>query len=77
MEALQAAGLTPMQVIVAATRNGALAMNRVADLGTIEPGRIADLIVLRADPLADIRNVRSIESVMRAGTLHRRSDLVF
>jgi imidazolonepropionase-like amidohydrolase len=68
MEALQAAGLKPMDVIVAATRNGALALGRLAELGTIERGKVADLIVLRADPAADIRN---------GGTVHRRSDLTF
>jgi len=77
MEALRAAGLTPMQVIVAATRNGALAMGRLADFGTIERGKIADLVVLRADPVADIRNVRAVELIVRGGTVHRRSDLTF
>jgi imidazolonepropionase-like amidohydrolase len=77
MEALHAAGLTPMQVIVAATRNSALAMGRLADFGTIERGKIADLVVLRADPLADIRNARTVELVVRGGTVHRRSDLTF
>jgi imidazolonepropionase-like amidohydrolase len=77
MEALHAAGLTPMQVIVAATRNGALAMGRLADFGTIERGKIADLLVLRADPVADIRNARTVELIVRGGTVHRRSDLTF
>lgn len=77
MEALHAAGLTPMQVIVAATRNGALAMGRLADFGTIERGKIADLVVLRADPVADIRNARTVELIVRGGTIHRRADLIF
>jgi imidazolonepropionase-like amidohydrolase len=69
MEEMQAAGLSPMDVLVAATRNGARAMGRQKDLGTVEPGKIADLIVLGADPTADIRNVRDVRYVMRAGAL--------
>lgn len=64
-----------MEVIVAATANGARAMGRLDDFGTIERGRFADLIVLRADPTTDIRNVREIELVVRGGVVHRRADL--
>jgi imidazolonepropionase-like amidohydrolase len=77
MEALQAAGLSPHEVLVAATRNGALAMGRVHDLGTVEAGKVADLLVLDADPTADIRNARRVVYVLRGGTVHRRSDLEF
>jgi imidazolonepropionase-like amidohydrolase len=69
MEEMQAAGLTPMEVLVASTRNGARAMGRERDLGTLEPGKAADLVVLGADPLADIRNIRQVRYVMRAGAL--------
>ncbi|HUE77569.1 MAG TPA: amidohydrolase family protein, partial [Longimicrobiales bacterium] len=75
MEAMQAAGMTPMEVLVAATQTGAAAMGRAEDLGTVEPGKIADLVVLGADPLADIRNVRAVEVVVRAGRILRRADL--
>ena len=77
MEAMQDAGLTPMDVLVASTRNGARAMGRGDDLGTIEAGKIADLVVLGADPLADIANVRRVEAVMRGGRLRDRSELEF
>ena len=77
MEALQRAGLTPMEVIVASTRNGALAMRRLADFGTVETGKIADLVVLSGDPTADIANVRRVELVVRAGVVHRRQDLEY
>ncbi len=77
MEAMQAAGLTPMEVLVASTRNGARAMGRERDLGTIERGKIADLVVLAADPTADIRNVRRIELVVRGGAVRRRAQLEF
>jgi imidazolonepropionase-like amidohydrolase len=69
MEAMQQAGLSPMDVLVAATRNGARAMGRERDLGTLEAGKFADLVVLGADPTADIHNVREVRYVMRGGAL--------
>ncbi|MBI4543067.1 MAG: amidohydrolase family protein, partial [Gemmatimonadetes bacterium] len=69
MEAMQAAGLPPAGVLLAATRDGARAMGRGRDLGTLEAGKIADLVVLGADPTADIRNVRDVRYVMRGGAL--------
>ena len=63
------AGLTPMQALVAATATGASLTPPVgeAEFGTIEVGKIADLVVLAADPLADIRNTLEIDRVMKAG----------
>ena len=75
MEAMQAAGLTPMQVLVASTQGGALAMGRQEALGTLAPGRAADLLVLGADPAADIRNMRKALQVMRAGVLRTVEEL--
>ena len=66
MELLVAAGLTPDEAISAATRNGALLL-RVDSLGLVAPGKVADLLVLTRDPLADIRNTLSIERVMLRG----------
>ena len=63
MELMVKAGMTPMQVLVAATGNAAKVMHIDAELGTLQPGRRADFVVLTADPLADIRNTRAIESV--------------
>ena len=62
MELMVKAGMTPMQTLVAATGNAAKVM-RLEEVGTLEPGKRADFVVLNADPLADIRNTRSIESV--------------
>lgn len=75
MEAMQAAGIPAADILVMATRNGARAMRRERDFGTLEAGRIADLLVLAQDPRADVRAFRSLTHVMRAGRLHRQSDL--
>ena len=63
------AGLTPMEVLVAATRNAARAMGREAELGTIEIGKAADLVALGADPLADVRNYQRVRWVMKGGVM--------
>ncbi len=77
MEAMVEAGLTPMEVIVASTLNGARAMRRDVEFGSVEAGKVADLVILRSDPLADIRALRTVEWVVRAGALHRRADLQY
>jgi imidazolonepropionase-like amidohydrolase len=60
-------GMTPSQAIVAATKNGALACRMQKDLGTIETGKLADLLLLDADPLADISNIRKLRTVFVEG----------
>jgi len=60
------AGLTPMQIITAATRSGAEFLG-ARDLGTLERGKWADLVVLDADPLSDLKNTRKISAVYIAG----------
>jgi imidazolonepropionase-like amidohydrolase len=66
------AGMTPMQVIVAATRNSA-AFLRVTDAGTLDPGMSADFMVLDANPLDDITNTRKISAVYLHGVPVDRS----
>jgi imidazolonepropionase-like amidohydrolase len=66
LETMVHAGLTPMQVIVAATKSGAEFL-QAKDLGTLEPSKWADLIVLTKNPVQDIRNTRTIETVYIAG----------
>jgi imidazolonepropionase-like amidohydrolase len=61
------AGLTPMQVLVSAASGAAKAMQISDQVGTLEPGKIADLVVLTANPLDDIRNTRKIDSVWLGG----------
>ena len=67
MEIMAKAGMTPMQVIVAATGGAARVTKVDPQIGTIEPGKWADLLVLNANPLDDIRNTRQIHSVWIGG----------
>jgi imidazolonepropionase-like amidohydrolase len=60
-------GMTPMQAIVAGTKNGAIACKMQKDLGTVEVGKIADLLVLDADPLASISNIRKLRTIVAEG----------
>ena len=75
MEAMQAAGLSASDIIVMATRNGARAMGRSQDFGTLEAGKIADLLILAEDPRRDVRAFRSVTHVMRAGRLSEQAAL--
>lgn len=75
LEAMQSAGLTPMQVLVAATRGGATAMGREKELGTVEKGKLADLLVLGADPTANAANFRQVRSVVRGGVMRSIAEL--
>ena len=67
LEEMVKSGLTPMQALVAATGGAAKAANIQQQLGTIAAGKQADLLVLNANPLTDIRNTRQIYSVWIAG----------
>ena len=66
-EMMAAAGMRPMDIIVSATKNAAAVMGKQADVGTLEKGKYADLVILDADPIADIKNTRKIYKVMKAG----------
>ena len=67
IEGLVELGMTPAQAIVAATRNGAAAARGLKDFGTIEAGKFADLVLLTANPLADIANIRKVALVLKDG----------
>jgi imidazolonepropionase-like amidohydrolase len=76
LEAMQASGLAPRDVLVAATGRAARALG-VDSTGTVVAGATADLVVLDADPLADIRNVRQIALVVRRGEVYTRHELEY
>src|SRR5688500_1549739 len=67
LELMARAGLSPKQVLASAARDAARCMRVDRDLGTLEPGKWADFVVLDADPLANVSNVRRISSVWIAG----------
>jgi imidazolonepropionase-like amidohydrolase len=64
-----------MQVLVASTRGGAQAMNRERDLGTIEKGKWADLVVLDADPTLTVASMRKLRYVVRGGVVRSLEEL--
>lgn len=70
MWALASGGMTSHQVLRAATLHGADAIGLDQDLGSIEPGKLADLLVLDANPLDDIRNTNTLRLVMKNGRLY-------
>ncbi len=67
LQLLVDAGLTPMQAIQAATKNNAEWLRQQDRVGTVEKGKIADMIIVNGDPLQDIRNTRKIEMVWKDG----------
>ncbi|MYJ18767.1 MAG: amidohydrolase family protein, partial [Gemmatimonadetes bacterium] len=68
-EGLVELGMTPMEAITSVTRNGAIASGMLDELGTLEAGKYADVLVLDADPLADIGNIRALGVVIRDGKI--------
>ncbi len=69
------AGLTPMEALQTATRNPARYLDRLADLGTVQKGKIADLVLLEANPLDDIKNTQRIAAVVSRGKLFDHATL--
>lgn len=75
LELLVEAGLSPMEALVAATGRAAKFLGREDEFGTVEMGKRADLLVLDANPALDIRNTRSLRTVIRAGVVVDREGL--
>ena len=69
LEYMVKAGLTPLQAITASTFLSAKFLRILAKTGTIEPGKDADLLIIDADPIADIRNTRTIVMVIKKGRI--------
>ena len=69
MQLLLASGLTPMDVIEAGTRNAAQVCGHGGELGTLEPGKLADVLILDGDPLADIETLSKVVVVMKGGQI--------
>lgn len=77
MEAMQTAGLHAADIIIMSTRNGAQAMQDEERFGTLQQGKVADLLILNSDPREDVRAFRDLDKVMRMGVLHNQVDLAY
>ncbi|WP_373494549.1 amidohydrolase family protein [Aquiflexum sp.] len=75
LELFVEAGFTPLEALQTATINPALYLNRSAEIGTVEKGKIANLILLDANPQEDIRSTQKIHSVISSGKLYSREKL--
>jgi imidazolonepropionase-like amidohydrolase len=69
IEGMVELGMTPLQAITAGTKHGAMACKMLKDLGTVEAGKYADLVLLDANPIANIRNIRAQRLVMKEGRI--------
>ncbi len=76
LQLLADAGIPPLDVLKIATANGAVALGIDDEIGTVEPGKRADLVVLTANPLVDIHHTRSIEWIIQGGTFLKPDSLL-
>jgi imidazolonepropionase-like amidohydrolase len=76
MQYMHVAGLSPLEILRTATVNGARALHMQSEVGRIEAGMAADLVVLEANPLSDIDNLSHIHSVIRGGVLFDPAELI-
>jgi Tol biopolymer transport system component/imidazolonepropionase-like amidohydrolase len=75
MQLFASGGATPLETIRAATMGSAEAIGRIHDIGSLEPGKFADLLIFDADPLVDIANVEKLGQVMKNGRLYEAATL--
>lgn len=75
LELLADAGIAPLDIITIATRNGAIFLGKDNELGTVEVGKFADLVLLNADPTVDINNAKQIHMVIKNGEIVDRPSL--
>ena len=71
-ELMEEAGMTPLEVITASTKNAADVCNLGGELGTLEAGKIADIIIITGDPLADIHNLKNVVYVFKSGKMIKK-----
>ncbi len=71
VEKMQEAGMAPLQIITAATKTTAEACNRPREIGTVEPGKSADLLIVDGDPLRDLQALKQVKMVFHRGTIIR------
>ncbi|WP_321490105.1 amidohydrolase family protein [uncultured Hyphomonas sp.] len=76
MDLMQRAGMEPVDVLKSATLNGAKAIGQEELMGTIQPGKLANLVFLNENPLNDINNTKAIELVVKRGTQYPRSNYI-
>ena len=75
MELMQRGGLSAMEVLVAATRNGAELCDLADQIGTVEVGKLADIIVVDGNPLEDMKDMSKVDLVFKEGKMYRPADL--
>jgi len=75
VEMMRLFGLSAIDSLLACTRNGAEALGLGRDIGTLEAGKIADMVILQADPLADPYNLEKVDRVVQAGRVLRPSEI--
>jgi len=69
IQLMYGAGMTPMQIIIAGTKHTAHVCNLENELGTIEPGKIADIIILENNPLLDLKSLQDVRMVIHNGEI--------
>jgi imidazolonepropionase-like amidohydrolase len=75
LEQYVAGGLSPLEALRAVTVENAAALGAAGDLGTIAPGKLADLVMVDGNPLANIRDLRRVTRVMKDGAVHTQASL--
>jgi imidazolonepropionase-like amidohydrolase len=75
LELLVEAGLKPIEALQGATINAARALRKDNEIGSLEPGKVADIVLLNSDPLSDIHNTTKIDSAVLRGRMFDRTSL--
>ena len=73
---MEEAGMSPMDILTSATLHGAKVMGREAELGSIEEGKLADMVVLSSDPRSDVSHFSSIDKVIKGGTVYEPDQII-